>query len=297
MKVVFIILILNTTMWMIYSETSSANIVKNNPISADTQVDHYYVEFNATDEDYVDFSSMAGFTNGNSWSIIQRIKLPENSSVYGWNWFRGAAWDDKEGDIALQLRSDDSQYQIYFWFRHNGWNSLLMNKSQDTVTIANNTWYDIAVQFHLPNTTYQLYLDGILVHSLVHEGMDDSTNQNPLFYGGQYVDSQYEKGDLYSESDIAIAHQAWYQRILTQDEIKNYNGEVDNTDEDLFFSTNITESQILDASGNGHNGENGNSPEYIIIVTQNSSKISGYTTSFLLITLLGTVVILIKKRK
>ena len=256
---------LNSSIWMIFSEISSASTGNNNSFSPDAQDVHYCTEFEAADEDYVNFSSMAGFTYGNSWSIVQRLKLPEFPSTYGWNWFRGSAWDDKEGDIALQLRSDDNQYQIYFWFRQNGWNSLLMNKSQDGITIQNNTWYDIVVQFHLPNTTYQLYLDGNLVHSLVHEEMNDTSNQNPLFYGGQYTDPGFGVGDLYSESDIAIAHQAWFQRVLTQDEIKNYNGQIDNSDEDLFFSTDITNDKILDASGNGHNGENGNSPEYIVI--------------------------------
>jgi len=377
---------LNSSIWMIFSEISSASTGNNNSFSPDAQDVHYCAEFEAADEDYVNFSSMAGFTYGNSWSIVQRLKLPEFPSTYGWNWFRGPAWDDKEGDIALQLRSDDNQYQIYFWFQQNGWNNLLMNKSQDGITIQNNTWYDIVVQFHLPNTTYQLYLDGNLVHSLVHEEMNDTSNQNPLFYGGQYTDPEFGVGDLYSESDIAIAHQAWFQRVLTQDEIKNYNGQIDNSDEDLFFSTDITNDKILDASGNGHNGENGNSPEYIAIeyptitspsdvtyvyeeagqniswtvtdntvngqtysisvngtenatgtwtsgtaitfdvtgwevgdyevviiannglggsvsdtvivtVTQSSFKIFGYTTSFLLITIFGTVVILIKKKK
>ncbi|MHA2017848.1 MAG: LamG-like jellyroll fold domain-containing protein [Promethearchaeota archaeon] len=266
MKILLIILMLNSSIWMIFSETSSVRNVDNNLFSPNAQDDQYYAEFNATDEDYVNFSSMAGFTYGNSWSIVQRLKLPESPSIFGWNWFRGSAWDDKEGDIALQLRSDDNQYQIYFWFRQNGWNSLFMNKSQNGINIQNNTWYDIVVQFNRPNSTYQLYLDGNLVYSLVHEEMDDTSNQNPLFFGGQYADPEYYQGDLYSESDIAIVHQAWFQRVLTQDEIKNYHGQVDNTDEDLFFSTNITNNQIFDASGNGHNGENGNSPEYIVYV-------------------------------
>ncbi|MEA2070167.1 MAG: hypothetical protein U9O98_02660, partial [Asgard group archaeon] len=120
-----------------------------------SQESQYYASFSAADEDYVNFSSMEGFTNGTSWSIVQRIKLPENPSVFGWSWFRGSAWEDREGDIALRLdTNEEHDYQITFWIQNGGWNSLRMDRSQNGLTLQNNTWYDIIVLFDRPSTTY-----------------------------------------------------------------------------------------------------------------------------------------------
>lgn len=289
-----ILLLLSLSVVIINTEMSMKKVKSISSQANDAQESQYYVKLTAADEDYVNFSSMSGFTHGQSWTIIQRIKLPENPTTIGWSWFRGSAWRDKDGDMALGLDTrEEHDYQIVYWIREdNSWNSLRMNRSQNGLTLQNDTWYNIATVFDRPTTTYELYIDGQLTDSLILPEMDDETNDNPLFFGGQYCEPGYDKGDLYSECDTALAHQAWFQRALTTQEIENYDGSVDNSDEDLFFATHITDDEITDASGNGRDGVNGNTPEYIVYTAN-----AGYSLTFLLCSLGVTLTLIFVRRR
>ena len=65
----------------------------------------YVVEFTAADEDFVDFGTVASFMNGGSWTILEKVKIPAGATT-SWHMFRGKAWADLEGDVAMQMRSD-----------------------------------------------------------------------------------------------------------------------------------------------------------------------------------------------
>ncbi len=220
-----------------------------------TPVIVHVVECQAADEDYIDFGTMEGFTNGTDWSIIEKVKRPLGASMDGWHFFRGCAWEDKTGDVAIQISSS----MVYAWVRSAGWQSV-----QYDASFQENTWYTICLQYDTATTTLELYVDGELraVNSSVLP-MDDSTNTNSLFFGGQDVDPLKGEGDLYAEPDIVIGHQAWLKRKLSLPEIAAYDGG-DLDDPSLFFETNIGAAGITDDSGNGHDGTNGNSPEYYL---------------------------------
>jgi len=214
----------------------------------------YVVECQAADEDYVDFGTMEGFTNGTDWCIIEKVKRP-TGAVTGWHFFRGRGWEDKTGDVAIQI----SATTVYAWVMSGGWRTV-----QYDASFLENTWYTICLQYHTATTTLQLYVDGVLrAENNSVSAMNDSGNTNKLFFGGQDVDPIRGVGDLYSETDIIIGHQAWLQRTLALPEIEAYDGS-NMTDPSLFFETNIGAAGITDDSGNGHNGTNGNSPEYYL---------------------------------
>ncbi|MBN2551740.1 MAG: hypothetical protein JXB06_03170 [Spirochaetales bacterium] len=226
-----------------------------------TPIYQYVSKTTAADEDYVDFGSMEGFTAPGAvpgdWSVIEKVKLPTDYATGGWHVFRGKGWEDKVGDLAIQL----SPTRVHAWFYRGSWANVI----HDT-TVQLGRWYTICFQHDSGAQTLELYLDGVLVGSLdAVIPQDDSGNTNKLFFGGQDVDPGEAEGDLYSEADIVIAHQAWFQRLLTAPEIAAYDGTLDAVDgTGLFFETAIGETGITDASGNGHDGTNGNTPEFYL---------------------------------
>jgi len=220
--------------------------------------DEYVAEFTSADEDYVDFGTLEGFTATGDWSVIEKVKLPADFTQVGWHVFRGKGWEDQYGDLAISLKSD----RVHAWFYQG---SMLWDSVQYAFTVQLDRWYTICFQYDASSETLELYVDGSPVDSLSGVTQkDDSANTNKLFFGGQDVDPVRSEGDLYSEADIVIAHQAWLQRTLTPTEIAQYDGSFDTSDPDLFFATEITESGILDESGGGRDGTNGNSPEFYL---------------------------------
>ncbi len=238
------------------------NDIDNTPVT--THVDSsYIVELNKNDEDYINFGTLSGFTNNSSWSIIEQVKMPTGTGPDGgWHFFRGEAWQDKEGDIAIQIKST----QIYVWLQKSGWQSITYDHS-----FSEEQWYDICMQYNASTQTLELYVDGSLAGQQTGiSPQDDSGNTNNLFWGGQDVDPSRSQGDLYAEASIVIANQVWLQRVLTAEEIEDYDGHID-SDPAIFFSSSINSNSVTDASGNGHDGTNGNTPEYIV-QTQHSSE-------------------------
>lgn len=223
----------------------------------------YLVQLLKEDEDYIDFGTFGNFTNSSDWAIIERVKMPAGTGTQGgWHFFRGKAWADKEGDIAIQI----STSQIYVWCYKSGWQSIAYDG-----TFEEGQWYDICFQYNSTNEALELYINGNL------EGQksgvlpqDDSENTNKLFWGGQDVDPIKNQGLLYSETSIIIAHQAWLQRVLSQSEIENYNGSWEQ-EPALYFASYVDQSSVLDYSGNGHDGTNGNTPEFLAVITDNGS--------------------------
>jgi len=229
------------------------NELKNLPTVAQTDTS-YYVKFTSADEDYIDFGTFEGFTNSSDWSIIERVMMPTGtSSIPGYDFFRGKAWEDKEGDINISISST----QISVMCQQEGWENI--NYSS---TFSEDTWYDICLQYDASETTLSLYLDGTLVgQNTSVPPQDDSGNTNKLFWGGQDVDPSKTQGDLYLEKNIIFSSQYWLQRTLTEEEISNYDGYIE-PEAALFFAAKINTSSVTDESGNGHDGTNGNSPEY-----------------------------------
>jgi len=225
----------------------------------------YSVRTESADKDYVDFGAMNGFTFGTSWSIVEKVMVPRNATKFGWHFFRGSAWRDKEGDIAIQIRFGRGP-SVYVWLMKGGWRSLAMDPGERGVTVEKGRWYRICLQYDSSSDQYQLYVNGLLMDTISSlGGMNDSTNTNPFYFGGQYRSS----GSIYTEADIVIAHQAWYQRALSTSEIDEYRGFGTGD----FFSTQIGANGITDASGNGHNGVNGATPIYL------ANGVSGITNA------------------
>jgi len=220
----------------------------------DKEISGFVVKLDESDEDYINFGTFENFTKDSDWSIIETVKF-ESGASGGWHFFRGKAWVDKEGDIAISI----NESRVHAWVREgDSW----INVIHET-TYTPDTWYTICFQYSYATTTLDLYVDGVHRGSVTVDPMDDSENDNNLFWGGQEALPDDMVGDIYSETSVTIAHQAWYQRVLTTKEIKNYYGSVDDSDPDLVFSSAISATSVTDASGNGHNGTNGNTPEFI----------------------------------
>ena len=214
----------------------------------------YSARLMAADEDYIDFGTFEGFTNNSDWSIIESVKMPAGTGASGgWHFFRGLAWGNKEGDISIQITTGSVNIWLYK-------NTLLSLASSDTY--LEETWYNICLQYDDALETLYLYVDGVLVDQMESVApQDDSGNTNKLIWGGQDV-APGAHGSLYSEASIVIASQQWFQRLLTQEEIENYQGYIED-ESGLFFEAIIGESGVSDGTGNGHDGSNGNSPEFL----------------------------------
>lgn len=232
----------------------SVNSCEDDDKDKDKVISGYVVCLDEADEDYINFGTFENFTKDSDWSIIETVKFASGASS-GWHFFRGMAWVDREGDIAISI----DQTRVHAWVRKGSeWKNLIYSADYSP-----DTWYTICLQYTYATTTLELYIDGVHRGSVTVDPMNDSENINNLFWGGQEALAQDMVGDTYSETSVTIAHQAWYQRVLTTKEIKNYYGSVDNSDPDLVFSSAISATSVTDATGNGHNGTNGNSPEFI----------------------------------
>ncbi len=225
----------------------------------------------AADEDYFAFPPMAGFTAGGSWAILEAIELPDNAQP-GWHFFRGKAWEDQEGDVALQVNLDAAPPQVQAWVQKSGWVNI--NWADDSGDVLRSgRVITFCLQYDAGTETAQLYVDGVLrTEASIAGGIDDSANTNPLYFGGQAVDSSYNQGDLYTEADVVMIHQAWLTRILTAEEIAQYSQNESKSfvvDGTTFFATRIGE----DADGDmnfydavsGEYATIGNTPEYLVL--------------------------------
>ena len=213
----------------------------------------YIVKLDEADEDYINFGTFENFTKDSDWAIIEKVKFT-SGAFGGWHFFRGKAWVDKEGDIAISI----NESRVHAWVRKGGWVNVIHE-----ATYTPDKWYTICFQYTFATTTLDLYIDGVHRGAVTVDPMDDTANDSNLFWGGQEASPEDLVGDIYSETSVTIAHQAWYRRVLTTNEISSYNGSIDDTDPDLVFSSEISATSVTDASGNGHNGTNGNSPEFI----------------------------------
>ncbi|MBS0010304.1 MAG: hypothetical protein KFF49_02775 [Bacteroidales bacterium] len=220
----------------------------------------YAVYLDENDEDYINFGTFEGFTAGADWSIIEKVRMPAGAdNDGGWHFFRGKAWEDKEGDIAISI----SATRVHAWCRKGSlmaeWISIIHDG-----TFNADQWYTICFQYKSTEQQIELYIDGALAGQENMTAMDDSNNNNNLYWGGQEVDASYKEGELYTEGSITIAHQAWLQRTLSSSEIAAYDGYIA-PEAALFFATDIEANSVSDISGNNRKGTNGNSPEFIFL--------------------------------
>jgi len=229
------------------------NELINVPTVAQTDTT-YIVELTSTDEDYIDFGTFEAFTNSSDWSIIEQVMMPAGTGAAGgWHFFRGKGWEDKEGDIAIQMTTSN----VYAWCQKGGWKSVSYN-----TVLEEKKWYTICLQYDAAANTLNLYLDGTMVQQTPGVlPQNDSGNSNKLFWGGQDVAPGHLEGDLYSEESIIISSQHWLQRKLTGAEISEYNGKIE-PEAALFFSAKINPGSVTDNSGNGHDGTIGNTPDF-----------------------------------
>ena len=153
---------------------------------------------------------------------------------------------------------------MFYW---DAWHALSMDKNHvPSLRILDNTWYTVAMRYDAAAEELQLYVNGhFIMQQEFFPPIDDSANDNKLFWGGQDVDPGSGQGDLYSEADAIIAAQAWIQRALTPTEIAAYDGSFDLSDPALFLATESTETGVIKAGGSGGaDGTNGNSPEFCL---------------------------------
>lgn len=268
--------------YALYAKTSGDafsgdyNDLVNVPTMVTKPENIYQVRLMSADEDYIDFGTFEGFTNNSDWSVIERVMMPAGtgSGGGGWHFFRGKAWQDKEGDIAINIRT----IGLHAWIRKDGWRDIIYNTSLEEMT-----WYVLCLQYDATSKVLELYLDGQLVGQLTGVfPQDDSGNTNKMLWGGQDVDPSRGEGDLYAEASIIYASQHWLQRKLTPEEIRGYDGTF-KPEPALFFAAEINAASVTDDTGNGHDGTNGNTPEFVSgLVVQGSETnepvfISGVT--------------------
>ncbi len=237
-------------------DTFSGNYNELSNLPANNVIDTTFnVKLNHTEEDYIDFGTFENFTNSSDWSVIETVMMPSGTGAEGgWHFFRGKGWEDKEGDIAIQITTSS----VYAWINSGGWKDVAYNN-----TFLEETWYTICLQYDTTENLLSLYINGEQADQQDNVApQDDSGNTNKMFWGGQDVDPVKGKGDLYSEESIIIALQDWYQRKLSIEEIQGYSPD-SRPQGGLFFSSSIHSDTITDGSNNGHDGTNGNSPEYI----------------------------------
>jgi len=221
----------------------------------------YAVYLDENDEDYINFGTFESFTAGGDWSVIEKIKMPPGAdNDGGWHFFRGKAWEDQEGDIAISI----SETRVHAWCRapvpgkaFGEWISIIY---EDTFNA--DQWYTICFQYNSGEQQLELYIDGTPAGQEDMMPMDDSNNNNNMFWGGQESAPLNNEGEMYTETSIIIFHQAWLQRTLSSSEIGAYDGYIA-PEAALFFGTDIDASSVSDISGNNRNGTNGNSPEFI----------------------------------
>ena len=129
---------------------------------------------------------------------------------------------------------------MFGWVQIGGWQYLLNN----ALPVKRGVWYTLAIVFEVTAHELLLYWDGQVVAQALVTALpvDDSSNDNPLMFGGQ------KNGDsIYSESDITILHHAWLGRALSLEEITGYDGTLGSiADPQTIFDMAITSSLILD---------------------------------------------------
>lgn len=198
----------------------------------------------AADEDYFAFSSKEGFMSGGAWAIIETVQVPEYSQG-GWHFFRGRAWEDRNGDVAISVNIDTNPHQIHAWVYRGGWTSVVWQDPYGSILRARR-WLTICMQRAGDNDPVELWVDGIKMNETALSGqIDDTANTNPLFFGGQVVDPNWSEGDLYSEADVVMVRQTWLQRTLSPAEMIDYRLGAQFTDNAVFFDASIRESQSV----------------------------------------------------
>jgi hypothetical protein len=116
-------------------------------------------------------------------------------------------------------------------------------------------------------------VDGIKRTELtLSSDIDDSSNSNPLYFGGQVVDPSHSQGDLYSETDVVMARQTWLTRALSRTEMVDYDQGSDFGDGAVVFNAVIQE-QSPDAcnfydSVSSTYATVGNTPERVLFPEQ-----------------------------
>jgi hypothetical protein len=173
----------------------------------DSNSGKYIVKLDEADEDYINFGTFENFTKDSDWAIIEKVKFTSGASG-GWHFFRGKAWVDQVGDIAISI----SESRVHAWVLGTsgdlfGWINVIYE-----ATFSPDTWYTICFQYTFATTTLDLYINGVHQGTVTVDPMDDTANDNNLFWGGQEASPEDMVGDIYSETSVTIAHQAWYQK-------------------------------------------------------------------------------------
>ncbi len=231
---------------------------------------YYFVKFDASAYSWTRFPQMPGvFAAVSDWTIIEKVMIPEDSSgAYGWHFFRGSAWQDKEGDVALSIKPETSDGaedgDLHAWLRKGGW----VNTRNDNLSIKKGVWYTVAYMFDSTAQKTMLYLDGVKVAetAVSFSAINDAANTNVLTFGGQYCTGSGScNNDLYTEADIAIMHHAWLGRLMSEEELLNYDGTISYLENpEVIFNALITESSMIDtvSEEEGLNSPEGTSPEF-----------------------------------
>lgn len=223
------------------------------------------VAFQADDEDYVGFGEMAGFMGAGSWTLIERIRLPEDYTVGAIHAGRGSGPSPDEpgtgevGDFWFEVTDTGGFAATVITAER----SLLMGGSPEG-GIQPDTWYTLAITYDGENGDITFTVDGeTRAGDTLSQAIDDANNTHPFYLGGLPAREDANIGALYKEADAVIGNFAVYNRRLSYEELNAYIGLVDPEDEDLFFVTDIGATGIEDGTGNGRDGTLGGSPEFL----------------------------------
>ncbi|MCD6496892.1 MAG: hypothetical protein J7M25_01125 [Deltaproteobacteria bacterium] len=199
---------------------------------------------NAADEDFFAFPSKEGFMSSGAWAIIETVQVPEYSQG-GWHFFRGRAWEDLDGDVAISVNIATDPPRIHAWLQKGGWVNVVWQDPYGSIVRAGR-WLTICMQRAGDDDPVELWVDGIKMNETPLSGqIDDTANPHSLFFGGQDVDPSRNVGDLYSEADVVMVRQTWLQRTLNPAEMIDYRFGAQFTDNAVFFDARIQESQAV----------------------------------------------------
>ena len=219
------------------------------------------------DEDYFAFPSKEGFMSGGAWAIIETLQVPDYSQG-GWHFFRGKAWEDLDGDVAVSVNIDNDPPQIHAWVRKGSWVSVIWEDPFGSIVRAGR-WLTICMQRAGENDPVELWVDGIKMAETELSGpINDNDNDNLLVFGGQDVEPFWSQGDLYSEADVLMVRQTWLQRTLSGAEMIDYSLGAQFADGSVFFDGAIQESESVynfHDSVDSVDATVGNTPEMILV--------------------------------
>ncbi len=178
----------------------------------------YYKYNTGSTTDYGDYGKFRSFMNGNSWSIAEKMMIPQVSFTYTSNphMFRGVDGSPLTGDytITVDVENNTISASVYD-------GTAWINLSGTNVGIKPKTILSIILNYD--STTMSLYLNGTLIDSKNVSPINDSENEAPF-----YVAASFNGSEMTNTVPYGFIHNKFIQRSLTTAEISAYTNATSN---------------------------------------------------------------------